>query len=208
MACLGNWRKSKRFSCPPQVRQGLHRQGKDHRRSATGHDRAEAVRGEIPLLPLRQKEDYNLDPLRFFENNGGLYIFAYITEYKEIRTLAVNGIATAAGDRQFLRIPRKLRSREIAQLGLRHHLRQAHTGENPVLQGSSPLYQGANLGTQSRITENEADSSIILEMETSGWLDVKRWAMAYGMHAEVWNQGNEGRNSGGIEELPCQYSSA
>ena len=36
-----------------------------------------------------------------------------------------------------------------------------------------------------RLTEDEADGSLILEMETSGWLDVKRWVMSYGMHAEV-----------------------
>jgi predicted DNA-binding transcriptional regulator YafY len=37
-----------------------------------------------------------------------------------------------------------------------------------------------------RIRENEAaDGSILLEMETGGWLDVKRWVLSYGMQAEV-----------------------
>ena len=39
-----------------QIRQGLHGQREDHRRSAAGDDRAKALRGEIPLLPFRKKE--------------------------------------------------------------------------------------------------------------------------------------------------------
>ena len=34
------------------------------------------------------------------------------------------------------------------------------------------------------ITENE-DASVLLEMETLGWLDVKRWVLSYGAQAEV-----------------------
>jgi predicted DNA-binding transcriptional regulator YafY len=36
--------------------------------------------------------EYDLDPLKFFENNGGRYVFAYIAAYDEIRTLAVERI--------------------------------------------------------------------------------------------------------------------
>lgn len=30
-----------------------------------------------------KKRDYDLDPLKIFENNRGLYIFAYITSYED-----------------------------------------------------------------------------------------------------------------------------
>lgn len=36
-----------------------------------------------------------------------------------------------------------------------------------------------------RIVEDAEDGSLTLEMETSGWLDVKRWVLSYGKDAEV-----------------------
>ena len=49
----------------------------------------------------------------------------------------------------------------------------------------APYIRERTWAPNQRITENEADGSIILEMETCGWLDVKKWVLSYGVQAEV-----------------------
>jgi predicted DNA-binding transcriptional regulator YafY len=59
------------------------------RRAMVEHKRCAAKYHSFSSGKMR---DYLLDPLKFFENNGGLYVFAYITAYDRIRTLAVERI--------------------------------------------------------------------------------------------------------------------
>jgi predicted DNA-binding transcriptional regulator YafY len=132
-----------------------------------------------------RKRDYELDPLKFFENNGGLYIFAYITVYDEIRTLAVErieqlGVTDTPFDYPEDFDPEKLLCSAFGiifdkpiQVTIRFSKEVA------------PYIRERKWAPTQRIIENEADGSVILEMETCGWLDVKKWVLSYGMHAEV-----------------------
>ncbi len=69
--------------------------------------------------------NFTIDPLYFFENQGGLYIYVQSSTYKDIRMLAVERI------------------------------------------------------------EDRADGSIVLDIETSGRWEVKRWVLSFGAEAEV-----------------------
>jgi predicted DNA-binding transcriptional regulator YafY len=49
----------------------------------------------------------------------------------------------------------------------------------------APYIRERTWSPNQRITENEADGSIILEMETCGWVDVKKWVLSHGAQAEL-----------------------
>lgn len=152
--------------------------------------------------------DYDLDPLRFFENDGGLYIFAYITAYDEIRTLAVERIERLQVTSTSFDYPEDFDPERL--------LRSAFgiIFDKPIRLKARFSRQVARYISERAwapnqiITESE-DESIMLEMETWGWIDVKRWLLSYGASVEVLEP-KEMRDEI-LEELKnclCQYSSA
>ena len=132
-----------------------------------------------------KKRDYNLDPLRFFENNGGLYIFAYITEYEEIRTLAVERIERLQVTDVSFEYPEHFDPEKLLSSAFGIIFDKPFQAKIRFSREVAPYIRERTWAPNQRITESEADGSLILEMETSGWLDVKRWVMSYGMQAEV-----------------------
>jgi len=132
-----------------------------------------------------KKRDYNLDPLRFFENNGGLYIFAYITDYHEIRTLAVERIERLQVTDVSFQYPESFDPEKLLSSAFGIIFDKPFQAKIRFSREVAPYIRERTWAPNQRITESEADGSLILEMETSGWLDVKRWVMSYGMHAEV-----------------------
>jgi len=132
-----------------------------------------------------KKRDYNLDPLRFFENNGGLYIFAYITEYQEIRTLAVERIERLQMTENSFEYPENFDPEKLLSSAFGIIFDRPFQAKVRFAREVAPYIRERTWAPNQRITENEANGSLILEMVTSGWLDVKRWVMSYGMHAEV-----------------------
>ncbi len=132
-----------------------------------------------------KKRNYNLDPLRFFENNGGLYIFAYITEYEEVRTLAVERIERLQVTDNSFDYPEHFDPEKLLSSAFGIIFDKPFQAKIRFSREVAPYIRERTWAPNQHITENEADGSLILEMETGGWLDVKRWALSYGMHAEV-----------------------
>ena len=129
--------------------------------------------------------NYDLDPLRFFENNGGLYIFAYIAEYEEIRTLAVERIERLQVTDVSFQYPENFDPEKLLNSAFGIIFEKPFQVRIRFSREVAPYIRERIWAPNQRLTEDEADGSLILEMETSGWLDVKRWALSYGMHAEV-----------------------
>jgi predicted DNA-binding transcriptional regulator YafY len=146
-----------------------------------------------------KRRDYDLDPLRFFENNGGLYIFAYITAYDEIRTLAVERIERMQVSDISFNYPEHFDPEKLLSSAFGIIFDKPIQVKIRFSRGVAPYIRERTWAQNQRITENEDDGSIVLEMETCGWLDVKRWVLFYGMHAEVL-QPQEMRNEI-VEEL-------
>ena len=132
-----------------------------------------------------KKRDYDLDPLRFFENNGGLYIFAYITGYQEIRTLAVERIERLEVTDIPFDYPEDFDPEKLLCSAFGIIFDKPIQVKIRFSKEVPPYIMERTWAPTQRITGNEADGSIVLEMETSGWLDVKRWVLSYGAHAEV-----------------------
>jgi len=132
-----------------------------------------------------KKRDYELDPLKFFENNGGLYIFAYITAYDEVRTLAVERIERLEITETPFDYPEGFDPEKLLSSAFGIIFDKPIQVKIRFSKDVAPYIRERTWAPKQRITENETDGSIILEMETCGWLDVKRWVLSYGMHGEV-----------------------
>ena len=132
-----------------------------------------------------KKRHYDLDPLRFFENNGGLYIFAHITAYEEIRTLAVERIERLQVTDIPFEYPEHFDPEKLLSSAFGIIFDRPIQVKIRFSKEVAPYIRERTWAPNQRITESEVDGSLILDMETCGWLDVKRWVLSYGMHAEV-----------------------
>jgi predicted DNA-binding transcriptional regulator YafY len=132
-----------------------------------------------------KKRDYELYPLKFFENNGGLYVFAYITGYDEIRTLAVERIERLEVTDTPFEYPKDFEPEKLLCSAFGIILDKPIEVKVRFSKEVSLYVMERTWAPNQCITENELDGSIILEMKTCGWLDIKRWVLSYGMHAEV-----------------------
>jgi predicted DNA-binding transcriptional regulator YafY len=132
-----------------------------------------------------KKREYEFDPLKFFESNGGLYIFAYITAYDEIRTLAVERIEHLEVTDVAFEYPRDFDPEKLLSSAFGIIFDKPINVKIKFTKEVAPYIRERTWAPNQRITENEADGSITLEMETRGWFDVKKWVLSHGMHAEV-----------------------
>lgn len=129
-------------------------------------------------------KEYTSMPLHFFQDNGGLYLLLHIYPAGEPRTFAIERILEVEMTKESFDYPNDFDAGKYINrpFGL--------ISDSPFDCSISFSADVARYITERRwaddqtITENE-DGSIILEMNTSGWSDVKRWILGYGRHAKV-----------------------
>jgi predicted DNA-binding transcriptional regulator YafY len=125
-----------------------------------------------------------LDPLHFFENNGGLYLFARYHESEDILTLAVERILSFEKGEGSFEYP------EDFDPGARLDEAFDLVWDDPVeatikISESQVKYiKERRLG--GRISfHDQQDGSSIMEIQTSGRWDLIRWILAQGSEVEV-----------------------
>jgi predicted DNA-binding transcriptional regulator YafY len=132
-----------------------------------------------------QVKEYDIEPLHFFEDNGGLYIFTNIPSYGEIRTLAVERIHDLKVTNATFDYPSDFDAEEFlsSTFGI---IRDRRISVKIRFASDIAKYiRERTWAPGQRITENGGDGSIVLEMDVWGWLDVKRWVLSYGPKAQV-----------------------
>lgn len=128
---------------------------------------------------------YEIEPLHFFEDNGGLYVFAIIRSYGEVRTLAVERMLDLTVTMDTFEYPVDFNAEEFlgSTFGI---IRDRRVSLRIWFSGDVARYiKERNWAPGQRITEDRGDGSVILEMDVWGWLDVKRWVLSYGPKARV-----------------------
>jgi predicted DNA-binding transcriptional regulator YafY len=133
----------------------------------------------------RKVRDYLLDPLKFFENNGGLYVFAYMTAYDEIRTLAVERFERLDVTDIPFDYPKDFDPEKLLTSAFGIIFDKPFRVRIRFSKEVAPYIRERTWAPNQHIRENDADGSIILEMETCGWFDVKKWVLSHGAQAEV-----------------------
>ena len=128
--------------------------------------------------------NYQIDPLHFFERDGGLYCFVRITAYGDIRVLAVERIKELTKFEDTFTYPNDFNPEE--------RLRSAFniTMDDPIFvrirfSPDQARYIRERRWADEQMLEDESDGSVILALHTSGWWDIKRWVLSFGCEAEV-----------------------
>lgn len=125
---------------------------------------------------------FRIDPLRFFERDGGVYLFVRVPRYDDIRVLAVERITSIDITEDSFEYPKDFDPEELLQQSF------GMVYDDPVevtiwFSADQTRYiQERQWAKDQKITQSK-DGSIELWMNTSGWYDVKRWILSFGADA-------------------------
>jgi len=129
-------------------------------------------------------KNFKIDPLHFFENDGGLYLLVNTTTFGDIRTLAIERIQEIAKTGSSFEYPEDFDPEKLLESAFEI------VYEDPVkakiwFSADQARYIKERKWSENQKIIDQEDGSIILSMETSGWWDVKRWVLSYGCDARV-----------------------
>ncbi len=127
---------------------------------------------------------YKIDPLKFFEWNGGLYLFVRVTQYEDIRVLAAERVMNLTLTNDTYEYPEDFDPDSLLEdaFGLVY--------DDPVtvtirFSSDQARYIEERRWSKTQKITKLKDGSIILIMTTSGWFDVKKWLLSFGADAEL-----------------------
>jgi len=129
-------------------------------------------------------KNFKIDPLHFFENDGGLYILVNTTTFGDIRTLAVERIQSIKKTGEAFEYPEDFDPEALLESAF------DIVFKDPLkvqiwFSPEQARYIKERKWSKSQEIAHQEDGSIILSMETSGRWDVKRWVLSYGSQARV-----------------------
>ena len=129
-------------------------------------------------------KNFKIDPLHFFEKDGGLYILVNTTTFGEIRTLAMERIQELTETGSIFEYPKELDAEEL--LASAFDIVYGDPIKVKIwFSADQARYIKERKWSQTQEVEDQEDGSIILSMETSGRWDVQRWVLSYGRDAKI-----------------------
>ena len=129
-------------------------------------------------------KNFRIDPLHFYELDGGLYLFVHIPKFRTIRTLAVERIQTVEGTEERFTMPKDFRPEERINSAFQI------TYDDPIavriqFAPSVAKYIEERRWAPEQKLERAEDGSVTLEMSTSGRKEVLMWVLSFGGDARV-----------------------
>ncbi|MGA2224719.1 MAG: WYL domain-containing protein [Syntrophobacteraceae bacterium] len=131
-----------------------------------------------------EMKNFKIDPLCFFENNGGLYLFVNATTFDEIRTLAVERIQAITPTDSAFDPPKDFDPKALLGPGF-YIVYDDSLYVKIWISADQARYVKERVWTKGQVITDQPDGSIILEMTTSGWWHVKKWVLSLGAEAKV-----------------------
>lgn len=127
---------------------------------------------------------FKIDPLRFFERDGGLYLFVRATRYDHIRVLAVERInKLTMTDAIFLQ-PEEFDPDALLENAFSIIYDEPIEVKIRFSEEVARYIRERKWAKEQNITD-EPEGSIVLWMKTSGWYDVQKWILSFGSGAQV-----------------------
>jgi predicted DNA-binding transcriptional regulator YafY len=127
---------------------------------------------------------FKIDPLKFFERGGGLYMFVRTTSFGDIIVLAVERIQQLTLTHDTFVYPQDFDPHALLEnaFGLFY--------DDPVtviirFSADQARYIRERRWAKNQKITAQKNGSVILTMNTSGWYDVKRWILSFGPDAEL-----------------------
>ena len=145
---------------------------------------SETVWIEYHAFSDQQTRRYEIDPLHFFLDQGGIYLFVRTSFYGDIRTLALERIQSVERTKknferpanfdpeQMRSVPFGLISGEPQDVRIRFSKNIARYIKEKTWAASQKL-------------SDQNDGGLVLEMNVSGLLEVQRWVQSFGPDAEA-----------------------
>jgi len=131
-----------------------------------------------------KRHSITFNPLKLFEWNGGFYAFIQLHPELEIRTIAVERLGDISLSEDCFAYPENFDAEAMLSSAF------TITFNDPIRvkiwfdRSQANYIKEKRWAKNQSLTEND-DESLILEMETSGVQDVKRWLLSFGPHAKV-----------------------
>lgn len=129
-------------------------------------------------------KNFKIDPLRFFERNGGLYAFMRSTSFGDLRILAVERIQSISVLDSTFDYPKDFDPDTLLDNAFGIFYDDPITVKVRFPADQARYIQERRWAKDQKITKSR-NGSIILTMNTSGWYDVKRWILSFGPDAEL-----------------------
>lgn len=127
---------------------------------------------------------FKIDPLKFFEREGGLYLFVRATTYGHIRVLAVERINKLTKTEATFSQPEDFDADALLENAF------SIVYDEPIevkirFSADMARYIKERRWAKEQTIIDEPDGSIIMQMKTSGWMDVQKWILSFGSDAEL-----------------------
>ena len=130
------------------------------------------------------EKHYLIEPLHFFESNGGMYVFVRVPKHDTIRTLAVERIQKLEKSEESFEYPENFDPEKLLESSFDIIYDDPVSLRLWVSRSQAKYVRERKFFRDQTLTENEG-GSIILDIRTSGRNDVKRWVMSLGAEAMV-----------------------
>lgn len=129
-------------------------------------------------------KNFKIDPLHFFENAGGLYIFVKATTFGDILTLAVERIHEITDSGSSFEYPKDFNPEELLESAF--DIVYGDPMDVKIwFSANQARYIKERIWSKTQKIEDQEDGSIILSMKTSGRWDIIKWVLSYGSDAKV-----------------------
>ena len=129
-------------------------------------------------------KDFKINPLHFFEREGGLYVFAETTSFGDVITLAVERIKSLVITQDSFEYPKDFDPEALLDSAF-DIVYEEPTNFKIWFSSDQARYIKERVWSKTQKIEDQKDGSIILTMRTAGMWDVKRWVLSNGAHAKV-----------------------
>ncbi len=129
-------------------------------------------------------KEYKVKPLHFFEDNGGLYLMVQIDSTEAIYTFALERIKSIEITSEPFAYPSDFNASEFLNRPFGLFMDDCFECKIWFSAHVAKYIRERPWSDKQKITEN-TDGTIILEMQTCGWFDVKRWVLSFGKDARV-----------------------
>ncbi len=127
---------------------------------------------------------FDINPLHLFERDGGLYLLVVTTDYGDVRTLAIERIRKIDPvDKTFV-YPDQFDPESYLATAFTLYFGETVEVKIRFAADQSRYIRERQWANKQKIID-EPDGSVILILKTSGWWDIKRWALSFGADAEV-----------------------
>jgi predicted DNA-binding transcriptional regulator YafY len=131
-----------------------------------------------------ETKTYQINPLRLFGHDGGLFLFAHLPSPDVIRILAVDRIESLILLDEHFEEPKDFNPEELLETSFDLTLGDPVSITVKYSPEASRRVRGRQWSKDQQITEHE-DGSLTLKMETSGKQDVLRWILSFADQAEI-----------------------